>query len=196
MTGADRVLQAWLARFTGGLSPVSLGLAWFDWLAHLAMTPGRQAELVAQAWRSAIALPGDALPGGGPVAAAYEPRPQDPRFTAPGWQRWPFNVMSQAFLSAEQWWQEATTGLPGVSRHHERVVSFGARQLLDIVSPSNFPWSNPEVLEATAAQGGGNLVRGARLFAEDWQRLLTSAGPAGTEAFTPGQTVAITPGKV
>jgi polyhydroxyalkanoate synthase len=196
MTGADRVLQAWLARFTGGLSPVSLGLAWFDWLAHLAMMPGRQAELVAQAWRSAIALPGDALPGGGPVAAAYEPRPQDPRFTAPGWQRWPFNVMSQAFLSAEQWWQEATTGLPGVSRHHERVVSFGARQLLDIVSPSNFPWSNPEVLEATAAQGGGNLVRGARLFAEDWQRLLTSAGPAGTEAFTPGQTVASTPGKV
>jgi polyhydroxyalkanoate synthase len=196
MTGADRALQAWLARFTGGLSPVSLGLAWFDWAAHLAMMPGRQAELLAHAWRSAIALPSDALPGADPVAAAYEPRPQDPRFTAPGWQRWPFNVMSQAFLSAEQWWQEATTGVPGVSRHHERVVSFGARQLLDIVSPSNFPWSNPEVLEATAAQRGGNLARGARLFAEDWQRLLTGAGPVGTEAFTPGQTVAVTPGKV
>jgi polyhydroxyalkanoate synthase len=160
------------------------------------MMPGRQAELLAHAWRNAIALPGYVLPGAGPAAAVFEPRPQDPRFTAPGWQRWPFNVMSQAFLSAEQWWQEATTGLPGVSRHHERVVSFGARQLLDIVSPSNFPWSNPEVLDATATQGGGNLVRGARLFAEDWQRLLTGAGPVGTEAFTPGQTVAITPGKV
>jgi polyhydroxyalkanoate synthase subunit PhaC len=196
VTGADRALQAWLARFTGGLSPVSLGLAWFDWAAHLAVMPGRQAELLAHAWRNAIALPGYALPGAGSAAARYEPRPQDPRFTAPGWQRWPFNVMSQAFLSAEQWWQEATTGVPGVSRHHERVVSFGARQLLDVVSPSNFPWSNPEVLEATAAQGGGNLVRGARLFAEDWQRLLTGAGPVGTEAFTPGQSVAITPGKV
>jgi polyhydroxyalkanoate synthase subunit PhaC len=195
MTGADRALQAWLAQFTGGLSPVSLGLAWFDWLAHLAVMPGRQAELEAHAWRSAIALPGSALPGAGP-AARYEPRPHDPRFAAAGWQRWPFNVMSQAFLAAELWWQEATTGVPGVSRHHERVVSFGARQLLDMVSPSNFPWSNPEVLEATAAQGGGNLVRGARLFAEDWQRLASGAGLAGTEGFRPGRSVAVTPGKV
>ena len=195
-TGADRALQAWQARLTAGLSPVSLSLAWFDWAAHLAGMPGRQAELLARAWRSAMALPGYALPGAGPGAAPYEPRAEDPRFTAPGWRRWPFNVMSRAFLSAEQWWQEATTGVPGVSRHHERVVSFGARQLLDIVSPTNFPWSNPEVLEATAAQGGANLVRGARLFAEDWQRLLTGAGPVGTEAFIPGQSVAITAGKV
>jgi len=196
MSDADRALQAWLARLTGGLSPVSLGLAWFDWLAHLAVMPGRQAELLAHAWHNVIALSGYPLPGADKAAAVDEPRQQDSRFSAPGWQRWPFNVMSQAFLSAEQWWQEATTGVPGVSRHHERVVSFGARQLLDVVSPSNFPWSNPEVLEATAAQRGTNLVRGARLFAEDWRRLLTGAGPVGTEAFTPGRTVAITPGKV
>jgi len=196
MAGADRALQAWHARLTGGLSPVSLSLAWFDWAAHLAGMPWRQMELLARAWRSAMALPGYALPGAGPGAAACSPHPEDPRFTAPGWSRWPFNVISQAFLSAEQWWQEATTGVPGVSRHHERVVSFVARQLLDVVSPTNFPWSNPEVLEATAAQRGANLVRGARLFAEDWQRLLSGAGPAGAEAFTPGRTVAITPGKV
>ena len=56
--------------------------------------------------------------------------------------------------------------MPGVSRHHERVVSFAARQLLDVVSPSNFPWTNPEVLEATAEQRGANLARGANLLAE------------------------------
>lgn len=31
----DRLVQAWQARFTGGLSPASLELAYFDWLLHL-----------------------------------------------------------------------------------------------------------------------------------------------------------------
>jgi polyhydroxyalkanoate synthase len=197
LASLDRMLEAWRARLTGGLSPVALSLAWFDWLAHLAGMPARQAELAARAWRSTIRLPGYAWPAGGPEAVPRcEPRPEDPRFAAPGWQQWPFSVASQAFLLAEQWWQEATTGVPGMSRHHEHVVSFAARQLLDMVSPSNFPWSNPEVLAAIAAQRGANLARGARLLAGDWQRLLTGVGPVGTEAFKPGQSVAITPGKV
>jgi polyhydroxyalkanoate synthase len=197
LAAVDRLLQAWQARLTGGLSPVALSLAWFDWLAHLSQLPGRQAELAAHAWRDAIGLAGHPWPAGGPdTTSRPEPQPDDPRFTAPGWQRWPFSVVAQAFLLAEQWWQEATTGVPGVSRHHERLVSFGARQLLDTVSPSNLPWSNPEALEATAAQRGANLARGARLLAEDWQRLLSGAVPAGTEAFAPGKSVAITPGQV
>jgi polyhydroxyalkanoate synthase len=75
-------------------------------------------------------------------------------------------------------------------------VSFAARQLLDAVSPTNFGWSNPWVLEATAGQRGANLVRGAGLLADDWRRLLTGARPAGTEAFVPGESVVVTPGKV
>jgi len=45
LAAVDRLLQAWQARLTGGLSPVALSLAWFDWLAHLSQLPGRQAEL-------------------------------------------------------------------------------------------------------------------------------------------------------
>jgi fatty acid synthase subunit beta len=37
----------------------------------------------------------------------------------------------------------------GVSCHHEDVVSFVARQLLDIFSPKNFILTNPEVLKVT-----------------------------------------------
>jgi poly(3-hydroxyalkanoate) synthetase len=72
----------------------------------------------------------------------------------------------------------------------------GTRQLLDAVSPTNFGWTNPEVLEATAGQQGANLIRGASLLAGDWRRLLTGAPPAGTEAFVPGRSVAVTPGQV
>ena len=193
----DREFQALRARLAGGVSAIGFSLAYLDWLAHLAGMPGRQAELAVRAWRAAIGLaayaaqaePADAAGGG-------EPRPEDPRFTAPGWRRWPFSVFSRAFLLTEQWWQEATSGVPGVSPHHERVVSFAARQLLDAVSPTNFGWTNPEVLVATAEQQGANLIRGASLLADDWRRLLTGAPPAGTEAFVPGKSVAVTPGKV
>src|SRR6202023_934253 len=83
-----------------------------------------------------------------------------------------------------------------VSRHHEDIVSFLARQALDIVSPANFPFTNPEVIEKTAHQGGVNFVRGALNFWEDWRRICGGDGPVGSEAFKVGREVAVTPGKV
>jgi polyhydroxyalkanoate synthase subunit PhaC len=51
----DRLVQAWQARFTGGLSPASLGLSYFDWLDHLGNTPGNQTRLGEDAWQTWLA---------------------------------------------------------------------------------------------------------------------------------------------
>lgn len=194
----DRLVHAWQGRFTMGLSPAALTLAYFDWLLHLGNSPGKQTELLENAWRKGMgfwlyALHATVEPD---TPAFIKPLPQDKRFASPEWQRWPFNLMYQSFLMAEQWWHYATTNVQGVSHHHEDVVSFAARQLLDVFAPSNFPWTNPEVLRTTAEQSGTNLLRGAEHFWEDWEQTITEKKPESTAAFAVGKTVAITPGNV
>lgn len=194
----DRLTHAWLGRLTLGVSPASLMSAYFDWLVHLAISPGTQAQLLEKAVREALQFTLHFYRA--TLTTARKPYievpPEDHRFSAPGWQRWPFNFLCQSFLLAEQWWHDATTGIQGVSRHHEDVVSFLTRQFIDIFSPSNFPLTNPEILDATMRQGGGNLIKGMLNFIQDWERAVTGKKPVGAEAFGVGKTLAITPGKV
>jgi len=193
----DRLTHAWQGRFTLGLSPASLMLAELDWLVHLANAPGKQAELVEKAQRKIGRFATYAVHSTDPNApACIEPLPQDRRFTSPDWQCWPFNVIYQSFLLTQQWWHNAATDVPGVARHHEDVVAFATRQILDMAAPSNYLLTNPEILQATIAQRGANLVSGLRNLLSDWERVVTERPPVGTEAFTVGKTVATTPGKV
>jgi polyhydroxyalkanoate synthase len=194
----DRLMQAWLGRLTLGISPASLMSAYFDWLVHLAISPGKQGELMEKAVREAVQFNLHVFRNAFDVAAEpyISPSPQDHRFQSTEWQSWPFNLLCSPFLMMEQWWFGATTGIQGVSRHHEDVVSFVARQLLDIFSPSNFPLTNPEIMKATVKQGGNNLVRGTQNFIEDWERAISGKKPIGAEAFAVGKNIAVTPGKV
>ncbi len=194
----DRLLRARVGRLTFGISPPGLLLVYLDWLVHLGFSPGKQLDLARNVLRKALrfglyAVRVGLRPDTPPV---IEPLPQDTRFENPAWRRWPFVLYYQSFLFAQQWLHNATTGVGGVSRHDEEVVTFVSRQLLDIFSPSNWPWSNPQVLAAAFQQGGWNFVRGAANFVDDWERMMLGSKPAGTEAFEVGRKVAITPGNV
>ena len=193
----DRLLHAALGRMTSGISPAALALAWMDWSLHLAQSPGKWARLCDKALRKAGRF-GDyaARAAAGPAEPCIQPLPQDRRFDGAAWQQWPFNVIQQGFLLNQQWWHNVTTGIGGVAPHHEQVVSFVARQLLDMMSPVNFVATNPEVLQATARQGGMNFAQGMAHFADDWRRMLADRPPAGAAEFAPGRQVAVTPGRV
>ncbi|HLF58877.1 MAG TPA: alpha/beta fold hydrolase [Alphaproteobacteria bacterium] len=197
-TTFDRLMHAAMGRATLGISPASLMQAGSDWASHLALAPGKQAELLQKAARKAVRFWTFAMrrAGDSQTPCCIEPLPQDRRFDSPEWQNAPFNLIYQSFLLTQQWWFNATTGVPGVSRHHEDVAWFVARQLLDVVSPSNFLLTNPEILQTTLAQGGQNLYRGMLNAIEDWERAVAGREPVGVEAFVPGKTVAVTPGKV
>jgi polyhydroxyalkanoate synthase len=194
----DRLLRARVGRLSFGLSPPGLLLVYLDWLVHLAFSPGKQLDLARKFLRKALRFgfyAGRAVfqPDGPPV---IEPLPQDQCFTDPAWRLWPFNLYSQSFLLMQQWLHNATTGVRGVSPHDQAVVTFIARQLLDVFAPTNFPCSNPEVLKATFERRGSNFLRGAMNFGEDWERAVLGRKPADAERFQVGRTVAVTPGKV
>ena len=194
----DHFLHANEARLTAGLSPPSAMAAYMDWVVHLANSPGKQAELVEKALRKSVKFWSHAgrVLSGKAEEPCIEPLPQDRRFRAPEWQQLPYSLQYQCFLFLQQWWYNATSGIHGVSEHHQDVVAFAARQILDLFSPSNFPATNPEVLKATLESGGANLVRGLQNFMEDWERVALQKPPVGAEQFRVGKEVAVTPGKV
>ena len=194
----DRRIHALIGRFTGGVAPTALTLAWLDWVGHLAMQPGKQHGLVREATDKFVHLAEFAntcatRANGGSCA---ELRETDMRFRGEGWARWPFNVYAEAYLLYEQWWQQATTTVQGVSQHHRDLLAFMARQLTDICSPSNFPLTNPDVLKTTLERGGRNLIQGAANATNDALRHFSGQKPAGAERYLPGKAVAVTPGKV
>lgn len=195
----DRAAHASMGRTTLGLSPSALAAAYLDWISHLAFSPGKQLQLVQKAQKKITRYGNYALRCGwhnDSDECAIEPLSQDKRFHGDAWRQWPFNLISQGFLFTQQWWHNATTGVRGVTPRHERVVEFAARQILDVFAPSNFIWTNPEVLQKTIATNGANLFQGWRNLLEDIERTASSKPPVGAEAFKVGQNIAVTPGKV
>jgi len=195
----DRALHAALGRFTGGVSPAAITEAYLDWATHLSFAPGKRAQLMSKALRKAARFAAYAARGprsDGAAEPCIEPLPQDHRFDGEDWRKWPFDMIYQSFLLQQQWWHNATTGLRGVSKRHEQIVEFASRQMLDMVAPSNFPLTNPEILSRTIASGGLNLLQGWRNLIEDAERAFSGKRPIGAEKFAVGSDVAKTPGKV
>ena len=195
----DRSVHAATARFTAGLSPVALVGAYMDWAAHLAFSPGKQLRLGEKAVKKSLRLANYASRralGTDGADPCIVPLPQDHRFDHPAWRTPPYDLVYQSFLLMQQWWHNAMTGVRGVTSQDENLVSFTTRQVLDVFSPANSPFTNPELLERTRTEAGMNFVRGAQNLIEDWDRALGGGKPVGAEAFEPGCDVAITPGKI
>ncbi|MCS6878722.1 MAG: alpha/beta fold hydrolase [Geminicoccaceae bacterium] len=194
----DRLLHAFQARLTASVSPAAVQAARMDWWAHFLNAPGLQVALAQKAVVDAFRLALYTLEAASgrddePFALTAE---NDRRFAAPQWRTFPFNVMAETFLAVQNWWETATTSLRGPTRQHIRQMAFMRRQFLDMLSPSNFLWTNPEVLERTIEEQGRNLVRGFSHFLEDVERRLNGRPPAGTEKWKLGENLAITPGEV
>ncbi|MEM9426722.1 MAG: alpha/beta fold hydrolase [Pseudomonadota bacterium] len=189
----SRPLRQTLASATGGSSPASLMSMWTDWCVHLAMAPDKQIELAQVAtdhWLDWMNFVAHGCPDDDSVRA-IAPKRGDRRFLGAEWQKPPFAALAQGFLLSEDFWDQATSDVPGLDPAHDRAMTFMMRQMLDAFAPSNFVATNPEVLARTREAGGVNLQHGLSRFLQDVQ-----GREAPLRTAQVGVDVATSPGKV
>ncbi|MFD1106522.1 PHA/PHB synthase family protein [Sphingobium olei] len=142
------------------------------------------------------------LDSGGLLRDTPEPAPpgspaarKDRRFSDPAWTEHPFyDLVRQSYLLLSDYLTKMADAVDGVDPKEKARLRFATAGLLDALSPSNFPLTNPQVVQKTIESGGENLVRGLKHMLADMEKgQLTHTD--GT-AFELGRNIAATPGKV
>ncbi|WP_149140328.1 PHA/PHB synthase family protein [Gemmobacter caeruleus] len=135
----------------------------------------------------------------GELKAPENPGPKDRRFANPLWDTHPFfNFLKQQYLFNSDAITGAVSGLDHLEDHDRRRIEYFTRQIVDLMSPTNFLGTNPDALERAVATDGESLVKGLENLVRDIEAsrgdLLVTL--ADKEAFRVGENIATTPGSV
>ena len=136
---------------------------------------------------------------GGQVTPVAEPEPGDNRFKDPEWSANPmFDFWKQAYLLSSRWAENMVEHTAGLDERTKQRAEFYLRQYSSAMSPSNFPFTNPEVLRETLQSNAQNLVTGLKHLSEDMAKGgdLIKISQTDLESFEVGRNLAVTPGKV
>lgn len=186
----DKYYQANLGKLTASVSPAAVSTSYFAWGAQLLQAPGSFLKLYMHPLLHFSELVHKLtkydLPGCG----------QDIRFHTENWRYFPWRLWAELFLQIEDWSLKMVTEIPGLNESNKRIISFRIKQILDALSPSNFVYTNPNLLQETLHSYGTNLIRGTSLALQDFIEKVAGLPPAGVEHFIPGKQVAKTPGKI
>ncbi len=136
---------------------------------------------------------------GEPTAPVATPDPRDKRFKDPEWtSNQYFDFLKQAYLLTSDWAQHLVDKADQLDPAVRQKAEFYVRQIVNAISPSNFLFTNPELLRTTFKENAENLVRGVHMLAED----IEAGGgelkirQSDLSKFEVGRNLAVTPGKV
>jgi polyhydroxyalkanoate synthase len=129
-----------------------------------------------------------------PATTSHDRRFKDGAWHENGW----FDYVRQSYLINARWLTESTQYLTGLDTPSRQKLDFVARQIADALSPSNFLFTNPEVMRTTLETDGENIVRGLQHFLQDLEK---SHGNfritmADEDAFVFGKDIAASAGHV
>ncbi|WP_271076941.1 PHA/PHB synthase family protein [Aurantiacibacter sp. MUD61] len=174
---------------------------WLDamrnWSAAMPMLdPVQQQKMWAdgvELWQSVLSQY-SAKPDDGDAADPQLPR-RDRRFADKAWREQPvFALLHQTYLLIAERLRESVDTAEGLSDEERKDLRFATQNVLDAMSPANFPLMNPVVLERTMETGGDNIMKGLERLSSDLEKgQLTHTD---TSQFEVGGNIAATPGKV
>jgi polyhydroxyalkanoate synthase len=132
---------------------------------------------------------------GAQAEPVVQPEAADRRFEGADWERSAvFDAIKQTYLLTATTLLRSAAEIEGLDRRQQRKLVFYLRQFLDAISPTNFAFTNPQVIHEAISSGGRSLTRGLQNLQRD-----LAAGQlkmTDTDAFAPGRNLAVTPGKV
>lgn len=131
-------------------------------------------------------------------AKPFEETPEqarDRRFKAPQWREEPvFDFLRQSYFVIADHLLKGVDALEGVDPKQKEQIRFATKGFIDAISPTNFPATNPQVLEKIVETKGESLLKGLQHMLGDLAKgQITQADPT---AFEVGRNMATTPGKV
>ncbi|MBW4710275.1 class I poly(R)-hydroxyalkanoic acid synthase [Roseobacter sp. YSTF-M11] len=135
----------------------------------------------------------------GQLAAPADPGPKDRRFANPLWDSHPyFNYIKKQYLINAEALQTAVENVEELDPHEKNRLTYFARQIVDMMSPTNFLATNPDALERAIETEGQSLVQGLENLISDLEankgELVVKL--ADENAFELGRNIATSPGKV
>ena len=109
-----------------------------------------------------------------------------------------FDFIKQSYLLTSKYFLQAARQKDGLNDKTQQKIEFYTRQFVEMMAPSNFVATNPEVLRATLETRGENLLRGLKNMLEDLERGKGRLAIKMTDldAFEIGRNIATSPGKV
>ena len=176
-------------------------LAFVDLATKLMANPMQLAEAQMRMWHDYMRLWHSAMSrflGEKPEPVAT-PSKSDSRFKSEVWENnFLFDYIKQSYLIAAQNIQRTVSEVQGLDPQTARKAQFFTRQFVDALAPTNFVFTNPEVLRATVDSGGRNLIEGLHNLLDDLERGGGQLSISMTDptAFKLGENVATAPGKV
>lgn len=183
------------------LEDLGINQAFLELGQKLLADPAKLAEMQMRAWDDYLKLWTStvAKAQGQPAEPVKQPGKGDNRFRGEMWENnFLFDYIKQSYLIAADSMQRAVAETKGLDRNTARKVQFFTRQYVDMLAPTNFAVTNPDVLKATAESGGQNLLQGLNNMLKDLDRGRGKLAISMTDydAFKLGENVATTPGKV
>ncbi|MEL7013625.1 MAG: class I poly(R)-hydroxyalkanoic acid synthase, partial [Pseudomonadota bacterium] len=134
-----------------------------------------------------------------PEDEGQDPLEGDKRFANPLWDTHPyFHYIKQQYALNKQAVEQAVADIDGMEPKEKRRLEYFSRQIIDMMSPTNFLGTNPDALEKAVETEGESLVRGLENLVAD---LEANKGEmvvrlADENAFVLGENIATTPGEV